>query len=131
MTTRDVYESGFDEASGEHIDADAFPECDDEPITDGGENRCIGCGLIVDEYRIDYGPALCRFGDTPDETERTGAPLTPARHDRGLSSEIGDGVDGEGNPLRARSGVGSAELERTTIVSGGLRSQTSDIVGER
>jgi transcription initiation factor TFIIIB Brf1 subunit/transcription initiation factor TFIIB len=34
-----------------------------------------------------------------DERERTGAPLTAARHDRGLSTEIGHGTDARGNEL--------------------------------
>ena len=35
------------------------------------------------------------------ETKRTGAPLTPARHDQDLSTEIGYKADGRGNTLSA------------------------------
>jgi len=99
MAISDCYQSGFDEENGKEINAETCPECTGDIVTDGGEISCTECGLIVNEYRIDHGPAHFRFGDGRDDRERTGAPLTPARHDRGLSTEIGRGVDGKGKPL--------------------------------
>ncbi|WP_206425025.1 transcription initiation factor IIB family protein [Halosimplex salinum] len=52
-----------------------------------------------------------------DETnrERTGAPLTEARHDRGLSTKIGYKADGKGNRLssRKRRQLGRLRREHT------------------
>jgi len=42
--------------------------------------------LVIDEQRIDHGPEWRAYDD--EECEQTGAPLTAARHDRGLSTEI-------------------------------------------
>lgn len=50
---------------------------------------CSECGLVVDEDRIDRGPEWRSFADDDTNPERTGAPLTRSRHDRGLSTEIG------------------------------------------
>ena len=65
------------------------PECDGRLNTDGGETVCARCGLVVGEYRIDHGPEWRSFSDDDTQPERTGAPLTRSRHDRGLSTEIG------------------------------------------
>ena len=53
------------------------------------EHVCTDCGLVVGEDRIDRGPEWRSFGDDDTNPERTGAPLTRSRHDRGLSTEIG------------------------------------------
>ncbi|MFC7114682.1 transcription initiation factor IIB family protein [Natronoarchaeum sp. GCM10025703] len=102
MSLRDVYETGFDEDDGQTTNRTACPECDGGLQTVGGETTCTECGVIVDEYRIDHAAAKRSFaGGTPERT-RTGAPLTPARHDRGLSTEIGRRVDANGNSLSSR-----------------------------
>jgi transcription initiation factor TFIIB len=44
---------------------------------------------VVDEHAIDPGPEWRSFSDDDTNPERTGAPLTRSRHDRGLSTEIG------------------------------------------
>ena len=56
---------------------------------DDCETVCTKCGLVVDEHAIDPGPEWRSFGDDDTNPERTGAPLTRSRHDRGLSTEIG------------------------------------------
>jgi transcription initiation factor TFIIB len=50
---------------------------------------------------LDRGPEWRSFEDDPPERtpERTGAPLTASRHDRGLSTEIGRREDANGNTL--------------------------------
>jgi len=53
------------------------------------EDRCRECGLVVGTDRLDRGPEWRSFPDEEADPQRTGAPLTPARHDRGLSTEIG------------------------------------------
>lgn len=68
--------------------ANACPECSGTLRTDGIETVCQQCGLVVAEDRIDHGPEWRNFSDGPSR-ERTGAPLTRSRHDRGLSTEIG------------------------------------------
>ncbi|WP_142857547.1 transcription initiation factor IIB [Salinigranum halophilum] len=64
------------------------PECDGRLNTDATETVCAECGLVVAADHIDHGPEWRSFQDGPSR-ERTGAPLTRSRHDRGLSTEIG------------------------------------------
>ena len=85
MATRDIYETGFDEDVRAESSANHCPECDGRVTTNAVETVCEDCGLVIDEQRIDYGPEWRTYDD--EERERTGAPLTAARHDR-------DPVDG-------------------------------------
>ncbi|MFW5956793.1 MAG: transcription initiation factor IIB, partial [Halorhabdus sp.] len=62
------------------------PECGGSVHASGIETICGECGLVIDEHRIDHGPEWRTFNS---ERERTGAPITAARHDRGLSTDIG------------------------------------------
>ncbi|KAB1186617.1 MULTISPECIES: transcription initiation factor IIB family protein [Haloferax] len=96
MSLREIYERTFDESCGKSIDATDCPECDGRLATDGGETSCEACGLIVDHYYIDHthGPRV--FDDDPVPTRRTGGRLTPTRHDRGVSAEIGYNRDANG-----------------------------------
>lgn len=66
--------------------------------TNSVETVCEDCGLVIDEQRIDHGPEWWAFEDDEEPLERTGAPLTVARHDRGLSTEI----DANGNEFSGR-----------------------------
>lgn len=65
------------------------PECNGSLAQEGNETICSKCGLVVSEDRIDRGPEWRSFEDDEVNRERTGAPLTRSRHDRGLSTEIG------------------------------------------
>lgn len=65
------------------------PECEGSVRRDDCESVCTRCGLVVDEHAIDPGPEWRSFSDDETSPERTGAPLTRSRHDRGLSTEIG------------------------------------------
>ncbi|MFB6361879.1 MAG: transcription initiation factor IIB family protein [Halobacteriales archaeon] len=67
------------------------PECEGQLRADGGETICSTCGLVVAEDQLDRGPEWRSF--EADTRERTGAPLTRSRHDRGLSTVIGRGSD--------------------------------------
>ncbi|SDJ69030.1 Transcription initiation factor IIB (TFIIB) [Halovenus aranensis] len=67
----------------------ACPECEGQLRSDDCETVCQQCGLVVDEHAIDPGPEWRSFADEDTNPERTGAPLTRSRHDRGLSTEIG------------------------------------------
>jgi transcription initiation factor TFIIB len=69
--------------------AQACPECNGRLRADDCETVCTQCGLVVDEHAIDPGPEWRSFSDDDTNPERTGAPLTRSRHDRGLSTEIG------------------------------------------
>lgn len=102
MSLRDVYERGFDEENGKTTNADDCPECSGTLVTDGGEIRCSDCGLVVDVHRIDHGPEWTNFDESDNDPRRTGPTLTPARHDRGLSTEISFGGDANGNPLSGK-----------------------------
>lgn len=48
---------------------------------------CADCGLVLEEHDIDRGPTW--RSDDEDDDRHTGAPTTRARHDKGLSTEIG------------------------------------------
>ena len=67
------------------------PECEGQLQADGAETVCSTCGLVVAEDQIDRGPEWRSF--EAETRERTGAPLTRSRHDRGLSTVIGRGSD--------------------------------------
>ncbi|MFB6127164.1 MAG: transcription initiation factor IIB family protein [Halolamina sp.] len=67
----------------------ACPECDGRLHSEGDETVCGDCGLVVAADRMDRGPEWRSFADDETNPERTGAPLTRSRHDRGLSTEIG------------------------------------------
>ncbi len=69
--------------------AQTCPECTGRLRTGETETVCEECGLVVDEHAIDPGPEWRSFADDETNPERTGAPLTRSRHDRGLSTEIG------------------------------------------
>jgi transcription initiation factor TFIIB len=76
------------------------PECNGRLQPDGTETVCGRCGLVVSEHRIDHGPEWRSFADDETNPERTGAPLTEARHDRGLSTDIGRSAEVTGRKRR-------------------------------
>ncbi|MDZ7702313.1 MAG: transcription initiation factor IIB family protein [Halobacteriales archaeon] len=86
--------------------ATTCPECEGQLRAEGRETVCGACGLVVAEDRLDRGPEWRPF--EADARERTGAPLTPSRHDRGLSTEIGRG----GRRLSGRKRRQLARLRR-------------------
>ncbi|SFT09158.1 transcription initiation factor IIB [Halostagnicola kamekurae] len=100
MATRDIYTTTVDEDVQDETKSNQCPECGGRVTTNTVETICEKCGLIVDEQRTDHGPEW-RACDR-DERKRTGATLTAARHDRGLSTEIGRGTDANGNTLAGR-----------------------------
>ncbi|TKX72436.1 transcription initiation factor IIB family protein [Halorubrum sp. GN11GM_10-3_MGM] len=110
MATRNIYETSFDEDVQTDTRSNQCPECDGQVTTNAVETVCKDCGLVVDEHRIDHGPEWRGFDD--DERERTGAPLTAARHDRGLSTEIGHGTDANGNELSSQKRRRLARMRR-------------------
>lgn len=59
------------------------------------EMVCGECGLVLGEDTIDRGPDWRTSDDGEEDCRRTGAPLTKARHDKGLSTEIGYGNGSE------------------------------------
>jgi Transcription initiation factor IIB (TFIIB) len=78
----------------------ACPECEGQLRSDDCETVCTRCGLVVDEHAIDPGPEWRSFEDDDTNPERTGAPLTRSRHDRGLSTEIGRSTRVKGRKRR-------------------------------
>jgi transcription initiation factor TFIIB len=101
------------------------PECDGDVRASGDETVCADCGLVVDSDRIDRGPEWRSFADEETSRERTGAPLTRSRHDRGLSTEVGN--HGDTMRLKGRKRRQVARLrrqhKRTTIGSKADRNQ--------
>ncbi len=78
----------------------ACPECSGSLRSDDCETICTNCGLVVTEHAIDPGPEWRSFNDDDTNPERTGAPLTRSRHDRGLSTEIGHSTRLKGRKRR-------------------------------
>ncbi|SDY86379.1 transcription initiation factor TFIIB [Halopenitus persicus] len=109
MGTSDSYDTDIDDGRVESI-ADQCPECDGWVTTNAVETVCEDCGLVIDEQRIDHGPEWRAYDD--EECERTGAPLTAARHDRGLSTEIGRGTDAKGNEISGQKRRRLARMRR-------------------
>ncbi len=113
MATRDIYETNFDEDVQTNSSPNLCPECDGRVTTNSVETICEDCGLVVDEQQIDHGPEW-RTHDQ-DQRKRTGAPLTAARHDRGLSTEISHGKDANGNELSGQKRQRLSRMRREQI----------------
>ncbi|AQL42123.1 transcription initiation factor IIB [Halorientalis sp. IM1011] len=111
MATRDISTDGFDEETTGELSTTDCPECPGTLVTDGGETRCESCGLVIEAARLDRrGPRV--FDETDSNRKRTGSPLTNARHDRGLSTCIGQRQDGKGNDLSSQKRRQLARLRR-------------------
>lgn len=110
MAIRDIYQTGFDEDVRTESSANQCPECNGRVTTNAVETVCEDRGLVIDEQRIDHGPEWRAYDK--EECERTGAPLTAARHDRGLSTEIGRGTDAKGNELSGKKRRRLARMRR-------------------
>ncbi|MDY6761436.1 MAG: transcription initiation factor IIB [Candidatus Nanohaloarchaea archaeon] len=71
------------------------PECSSSNLSNHdteGELLCNGCGLVIDENRIDDSPEWRAFTQEGKEKKaRAGEPLTYKKHDMGVSTEIGKG----------------------------------------
>jgi transcription initiation factor TFIIB len=92
------------------------PECDGRLRADDCETVCTECGLVVDEHAIDPGPEWRSFADDDTNPERTGAPLTRSRHDRGLTTEIGHSTRLKGRKRRRIARL-RRQHKRTKIAS--------------
>ena len=92
---------------------DSCPDCGGTVRSQQHELVCADCGLVVETRQLDRGPEWRSFDDDGEETPaRTGAPLTVARHDRGLSTEIGHKTDARGTTLPGRKRAQLARLRR-------------------
>ena len=98
------------------------PECEGSLRSDDRETVCTRCGLVVAEDNIDRGPEWRSFADDETERERTGAPLTRSRHDRGLSTEIGRSTRLKGRKRRRVARM-RRQHNRTKIGSKAERNQ--------
>jgi len=79
---------------GSSYDARRCTECGGDLRQEQSEVLCSDCGLVIGAAELDLGPDWGRSdGETQDR--RTGAPTTDARHDNGLSTEIGYGTGAE------------------------------------
>jgi transcription initiation factor TFIIB len=96
--------------------AQSCPECSGQLQADDCETVCTECGLVVDEHTIDPGPEWRSFADDETNPERTGAPLTRSRHDRGLSTEIGRSTRLKGRKRRQMNRL-RRQHKRTQIKS--------------
>ena len=94
----DTYEHTFDEdiplQSGTTPNC---PECGGLVYTNSIETVCEDCGLVLTDTVIDHGPEWTPY-DAPGK-RRVGSPVTPARHDLGISAEVGRYRDGNGEEL--------------------------------
>jgi len=73
----------------------ACPDCKSESINYDpirGETICGGCGAVLKESQIDLTQEWRAFDeDQRSRRVRTGAALTPTKHDQGITTEIGKG----------------------------------------
>jgi transcription initiation factor TFIIB len=81
-------------------DATECPECGAGVRQNRTETLCERCGVVIDSSPIDHGPDW--YSHEGDDGSHVGASLSVARHDLGLSSEIGYGTDGQGEKLSGR-----------------------------
>jgi len=110
MSSRDIYERGFDESTGKTTET-TCPDCDGELRTIEGEQCCEDCGLIVEACRLDRrGPRT--FRDDKEQKRRTGGLRTETRHDRGLSTKIDRKRDAKGNAIPSNKRRQLARLRR-------------------
>ena len=57
-----------------------------------GRGLCASCGLILEENVVDLTQEWRAFDqEQRSKRARTGAPLTPTKHDKGMITEIGKG----------------------------------------
>ena len=112
MATRDIYETTFDEDVQCESSSNTCPECNGHVATNAVETICEDCGLVIADQQIDHGPEWRSFEDDDSNRERTGSPLTAARHDQGLSTEIGRRTDGKGRTLSGSKRRQLARLRR-------------------
>ncbi|SFL31789.1 transcription initiation factor TFIIB [Halogranum rubrum] len=112
MATRDIYETAFDEDVQCESSSNNCPECSGHVATNAVETVCEDCGLVIADQEIDHGPEWRSFEDDDSNRERTGAPLTAARHDRGLSTTIGRSTDGKGRTLSGSKRCQLARMRR-------------------
>ena len=98
------------------VTAQQCPECRGRLQADDCETVCTECGLVVEEHNIDPGPEWRSFADDDTNPERTGAPLTRSRHDRGLSTEIGRSTRLKGRKRRQMARL-RRQHKRTQIAS--------------
>ncbi|WP_435118799.1 transcription initiation factor IIB [Halolamina sp. C58] len=109
MPTSNIYDRGFDE-DVQCGTTSPCPECGGQVRTNTAETVCEDCGLVIDDQAIDHGPEW--HVDDEGERRRTGAPLTAARHDRGLSTRIGSGQDAAGCEIAPQKRRRLARLRR-------------------
>ncbi|WP_276248633.1 TFIIB-type zinc ribbon-containing protein [Haladaptatus sp. YSMS36] len=100
MQRVDVYERHYDEST-DQTDVNSCPECDGRVTMTVAETVCDDCGLVLADDGVDTGPDWRSFDDS-ENRQRTGAPRTVARHDRGLSTEIGWASTSQGSALSSR-----------------------------
>jgi transcription initiation factor TFIIB len=71
------------------------PECGSEKIRydyERGETICTSCGAVISESMVDLTQEWRAFDeDQSSRRVRTGAALTPMKHDQGITTEIGKG----------------------------------------
>ena len=110
MAIREIYETTFDEDVQSGTEQNQCPECGGCVSTNSVETVCEGCGLVIEEHRLDRGPEWHSYDEV--ERKRTSAPLTAARHDRGLPTEIGRDRDAKGNTLSGQKRRRLARMRR-------------------
>ncbi|ELZ43754.1 Transcription factor TFIIB cyclin-related protein [Halorubrum californiense DSM 19288] len=96
---------------------DSCPDCGGTVRSQHHERVYTDCGLVVETDNLDRGPEWRSFDDDGETPARTGAPLTVARHDRGLSTEIGHKTDARGSTLTGPKRAQLFRLRREQVRS--------------
>ena len=115
-TVSDQSDEIEDRLAAETEPSTSCPECGGPLIRDEnhGETVCEDCGLVLDDEVLDHGPEWRAFcAKERDEKSRVGAPTTPLKHDKGLSTTIGwRDTDVYGNTISARKRARLRRLRR-------------------
>ncbi|MBP1985872.1 transcription initiation factor TFIIB [Halolamina salifodinae] len=116
----------FDDDEGETLDAEGIDEAD-LVRTDKGELVHEETGIIVEEETIDRGPEWRAFDHSERQSKsRVGSPVTQARHDKGLTTDIDwRDTDAAGRQLSAEK---RSRMRRLRTWQERIRTQAS---GER
>jgi transcription initiation factor TFIIB len=111
MALRDIYEPTFDETVPTATQfGSTCPECGGTVHTNSIETTCEDCGLVLENHPINHGPEWTPYDEA--ERRRVGSPVTPMRHDWGVSAEIGLFRDGHGRELSAATRARLRRLRR-------------------
>jgi len=100
--------------TGNEIVHKSCPECNADTVTEGTDQFCPDCGVLLADQKIDPGPEWRAFDNTQKASRsRVGGPVKKNIHDKGLSTVIGnDKTDANGKALTTAKKKKMARLRK-------------------